>query len=70
MPAFPAFKNFKAVFTGPISGSSDNFKNIVKMMHNKIEFLSRRIKVIPRFADLWARISVKITKRAKVIDAS
>ena len=70
MIAVPAFKNSKAVFKGPVSGSLDKLKNIAKIMHDKIEFLNRSFNVIPRFADLWARISVEIIKKAKVIDAS
>ena len=68
--AVPALKNFKAVFTGPIRGSSDKVNNSAKMIHNKTGFLISRFKVLPRFADLWDRISVEITKKAKVIDVS
>ena len=68
--AFPAPKNYKAVFSGPIRGSSDKLNNTAKMIHNKTGFLISCFKVLLSFADLWDRIYVEITKKAKVIDAS
>ena len=68
--AVPALRNSKAVFTGPIRGSPDKLNNTAKTIHSKTGFLISRFKVLQRFADLWDRISVEITKKAKVIDAS
>ena len=61
--AVPALKNSKAVFTGPIRGSSDKLNNTAKTIHNKTGFLVSRFKVLLRFADFWDRISVEITKK-------
>ena len=68
--AVPALKNSKAVFTGPIRGGSDKLNNTPKTIHNKMGFLTSRFTVLLSFADLWNRISVEITKKARVIDAS
>ena len=68
--AVPALKNSKAVFTVPIRGSSDKLNNTAKMIHNKMRFLISCFKVLPSSADLWHGISLEITKKAKVVDAS
>ncbi len=68
--AVPALKNSKAVFTGPIQGCSDKFNNTAKTIYNKKGFLISCFEVFLRFADLWDRISLEITKKVKVFDAS
>ena len=63
-------KNSKAVFIELSRGSSDRLKNTVKTIYHKTGFLISQFKALIGFADLWARISVEITKKAKVIDTS
>ena len=58
-----ALKNSKAVFKGPMRGSSNKLNNNAKTIHNKTGFLISRFTVLLRNADLWDRISMEIIKR-------